>query len=147
LSDQTDIAAKVAVLTTEHQSLRADHNAFLLEFRTFADDVRKSLSSSGKPNWSAVSVVIGAIVALASIYIAPLQVKIADQREIDSYQIENVKLTLELKSVEIETQFRAEDQMRNVQFATQQRMNAFLWEKAFGSRYPSDAIFYPAISK
>jgi hypothetical protein len=48
---------------------------------------------------------------------------------------------------EIETQFRASDEARNVQFATQQRMDALLWEKVFSNRYPSDAIYYPHIAK
>lgn len=48
---------------------------------------------------------------------------------------------------EIETQFRASDQVRNIQFASQQRLDAIMWEGIFKTRYPSDAVFYPHISK
>jgi hypothetical protein len=141
------IESKVAVLTTEHASLRADHNAFLLEFRTFANEVRGALSRTGKTNWSAVGVILGAVAAVAGIYVAPMQIRLESIDREQALRIENVRLSLELKTSEIETQFHGSDQMRNIQFAEQQRMNAELWEKTFGTRYPSDTTFYPQISK
>lgn len=49
--------------------------------------------------------------------------------------------------VEVETQFRSEDQIRNVQWADMRRTFALLWEKVFGTRYPSDVSFYPSIAQ
>ncbi len=70
------------------------------------------------------------------------------ERELTELKIKSATAASDLKFVEIETQFRAADQARNVQFATQQRTDAVLWEKTFpGSRYPSDALYYPNISK
>lgn len=69
------------------------------------------------------------------------------EREIADLKIKLIAEVQNARLVEIETQFRAADQARNVQFATQQRFDAILYEKVFGSRYPSDAIFYPNISK
>lgn len=54
---------------------------------------------------------------------------------------------LNAKLVEIETQFRAEDQMRNVQWADQRRLMALLWQKEFGAPYPSEIQFYPSVAK
>jgi hypothetical protein len=48
---------------------------------------------------------------------------------------------------EIETQFRAADQVRNIQFANQLRYDALLWERIFGTRFPSDIQYYPSISQ
>lgn len=53
---------------------------------------------------------------------------------------------LSAKLVEVETQFKAADQSRNVQFANQLRWDSLLWEKAFGTRFPSEVAFYPNIS-
>ncbi len=70
------------------------------------------------------------------------------EREVTDLKIRAATAAADLKFVEIETQFRAADQSRNVQFASQQRMDSMLWEKTFpGSRYPSDALYYPNISK
>lgn len=51
--------------------------------------------------------------------------------------------------VEIETQFDADSQLRNTQFAEQQRINSVLWcqhEKTLG-KYPSGPFYFPNISK
>lgn len=51
------------------------------------------------------------------------------------------------KLKEVETQFKASDQARNIQFANDLRFRTILWEKVFpGSRYPSDIQYYPEIS-
>lgn len=54
---------------------------------------------------------------------------------------------LSARLIEVETQFRTEDQMRNVQWAEQRRILALLWEKEFGSRYPTEVQFYPSVAK
>ncbi len=47
---------------------------------------------------------------------------------------------------EIETQFRATDQIRNIMHANDMRVQAMLWKKSFGSEYPIDNAYYPTIS-
>lgn len=51
--------------------------------------------------------------------------------------------------VEIETQFDADSQLRNTQFANQQRMNAIIWNqnKDKLGEYPAVPSFFPNISK
>jgi hypothetical protein len=47
---------------------------------------------------------------------------------------------------EIETQFKALDQIGNLHTAHQARVNALLWQHTYGEPYPSD-IYFPEISK
>lgn len=52
------------------------------------------------------------------------------------------------KLVEIETQFRASDQIRNIQMANQQRLNFLMWNKSNPDNlFPADSIYYPHISQ
>ena len=53
---------------------------------------------------------------------------------------------LESKIEEIETQFRAVDEFRNVNLAGQMRFNALLWQKAYGETFPSE-VYFPTISR
>lgn len=46
---------------------------------------------------------------------------------------------------EVETQFRAADNMRNVNLAAQMRVNALLWQKVFEASLPTE-VYYPEIS-
>lgn len=48
---------------------------------------------------------------------------------------------------EVETQFRASDELRNLTHAADMRVTAMLWEKQFKSRYPTDNAYYPSISR
>lgn len=59
---------------------------------------------------------------------------------------------LELRSlcaalVETETQFRASDELRNLTHADDMRLHAMLWQKTFGSAYPTDNAYYPTIAQ
>ena len=47
---------------------------------------------------------------------------------------------------EVETQFRAADEYRNVMLATQMRYVALLWHKAYGEPFPTETYF-PTISR
>lgn len=47
---------------------------------------------------------------------------------------------------EIETQFKALDQISNLHIAQQARVNALLWQQSFGAPYPPE-IYFPEISK
>lgn len=51
------------------------------------------------------------------------------------------------KLVEIETQFRASDQSRSVQWASTLRWVSLIWEKVYGQKFPSEIQFYPSIAQ
>jgi len=46
---------------------------------------------------------------------------------------------------EIETQFCAEDTVRNLMHANDLKFTAILWEKSMGSKMPTDNAYYPQI--
>lgn len=48
---------------------------------------------------------------------------------------------------EIETQFCAADDVRNLSHATDLRIFAMLWEKVYMSHFPTDNAFYPKIGR
>lgn len=57
------------------------------------------------------------------------------------------QMVIKAQLAEVETQFRASDQARNVQFAEQQRMNNILMQLTkSGLQYPAGPYFFPAIS-
>lgn len=145
------LESKVAVLRTDVDSL-------IQEFRSFAKEMRDMSLTSRQTNWgtiiAACSLVITLVGAIGYAIISPIKTEIEGngkvatlQREIADLKIQNAQELNNARFVEIETQFRAADQSRNVQFATQQRIDAILWEKTFGTRYPSDAVYYPNIAK
>jgi len=53
--------------------------------------------------------------------------------------------TLSRDEREVETQFCANDIVRNLMHANEQRELAILWEKVYGSKYPTDNAYYPNI--
>lgn len=52
---------------------------------------------------------------------------------------------IEVSQNEIETQFCAQDIVRNLMHANDMRQMAQLWEKQFGTRLPTDNAYYPTI--
>ena len=52
---------------------------------------------------------------------------------------------IEISANEIETQFCAQDIVRNLMHATDMRNLSILWEKEFGSAYPTNNAYYPTI--
>jgi hypothetical protein len=54
-------------------------------------------------------------------------------------------VTLQTQLNEIETQFKANDEFRNVNLAGQMRINSMLWQKVFDQTFPSET-YYPTIS-
>jgi hypothetical protein len=48
---------------------------------------------------------------------------------------------------EIETQFCASDMVRNLMHANDLRQVSLLWEKEFGTPYPTNNAYYPMICK
>lgn len=49
--------------------------------------------------------------------------------------------------VEIETQFRASDQVRNLMHTNDLRIQAMLWRKSFGEEYPVGDPYLPTIAQ
>jgi hypothetical protein len=67
------------------------------------------------------------------------------------YSRENsLEVDVSRRFTEIETQFRANDQLRNIQFSDQQRLNSMLWNSSTlgeKTKYPEAPFFHPDISK
>lgn len=76
------------------------------------------------------------------------RVKTIEQKQADNLAERKAETAaLAERSAEVETQFRAEDRIRNVQFAENQRMIALLWNRAYpGVAYPGTAYF-PEIAR
>lgn len=49
--------------------------------------------------------------------------------------------------VEVETQFRASDQVRNLMHVNDLRTEAMLWRKSFGADYPMGDAYLPTIAR
>ena len=66
--------------------------------------------------------------------------------QIDVLQLADTELSTKL--VEVETQFRASDQLRNLMHANEMRIESVLWRKAFPEApLPTDNAYYPTIAK
>jgi hypothetical protein len=63
--------------------------------------------------------------------------------EIRSLQLQHNSMEVGLN--EIETQFCAQDIVRNLMHASEMRTTSLLWEKQFGTRMPTDNAYYPTI--
>jgi predicted Holliday junction resolvase-like endonuclease len=61
-------------------------------------------------------------------------------------KINTIETTLMERLGEVETQFRAADEFRNVNLASQMRFNSLLWQKAYGEQFPGE-IYFPTITK
>lgn len=48
---------------------------------------------------------------------------------------------------EVETQFRASDQVRNLMHVDTLRIQSMLWRKAFGADYPTGNVYLPTIAQ
>jgi hypothetical protein len=54
--------------------------------------------------------------------------------------------SLEVAMNEVETQFCADDQMRNIMHANDMRLQSLLWQKTYpGTTLPTDNAYYPTI--
>lgn len=61
------------------------------------------------------------------------------------YTLQDRVTKIEVASNEIETQFCAQDIVRNLMHANDLRTVSLLWEKTFGVKYPTDNTYYPTI--
>jgi len=48
---------------------------------------------------------------------------------------------------EVETQFRATDQVRNLMHANDLRIQSLLWQKVYGAPYPAENPYLPTIAQ
>lgn len=137
------------------------------------DSLQQTIASYRVTNWPTLIAALMAIAMLvgAAYKIADLQTQVTmspvvakaevserdrsslhDGQEDNRKQIELLKgqqkvVTALLK--EVETQFKAGDQTRNIQFAEQQRMNNIMMQMAQGKKpieYPIGPYFHPSIS-
>ena len=59
----------------------------------------------------------------------------------------NELVAVQSSLTEIETQFEAADQIRNLMHANELRVESLLWQKTFaGTSFPTDNAYYPSIA-
>jgi hypothetical protein len=121
---------------------------------------------SPRPHWQVVVGTLGALVPVAAVFVVIVmqfssmsstissqsqdiallktQVQAVDNRErLQASDLVSIKMALR----EIETQFRASDDMANLQHAHDQRDFAVLWLKVYGTSYPLDNSYYPHVGQ
>ena len=100
-----------------------------------------STEGNGKTNWL---LIIGGLSLLAAVI---GQWWAANQEELRHVaELAAFRASTEARFVEIETQFRAQDQINNIHLADEKRSLSILWPKVFGEPYPSE-VYYPQIAK
>jgi len=101
-----------------------------------------SQESNGKTTAGLVVQIATIVVSIVAAVSTPI---ILMYSKVNAMEVEMTK-----KFEEVETQFRALDQTRNIQFSDQQRINALIWnatELGKHTPYPSGPFFQPNISK
>ncbi|HSS96991.1 MAG TPA: hypothetical protein VLK33_08175 [Terriglobales bacterium] len=115
--------------------------------------------------WGNVIMLVGVVIAAWAFLIKPIEERVAHNDQTiaalgDKIEVLNAQIYLirekvaadnsdrVAKEAEIETQFDADSQLRNIQFSDQQRLNAILWN-ALGTMgtYPTAPYFQPNISR
>lgn len=76
---------------------------------------------------------------------ADLHIDISKLKEITSTNASAISV-FSRDLVEVETQFKASDEFRNVNLAEQMRINSMLWQHTFGTPFPAET-YYPSIAK
>lgn len=106
-----------------------------------------SAEPNGKTNWllafgaiSAVAVLVAGAWVIIDQKVELAVLKTTKQDSIDL-------AVLQSRLVEIETQFRAEDQLMNVHLADEKRTFSLLWPRVFsGEQYPAQ-VYFPQIAR
>ena len=113
-------------------------------------------NGNGKANWLLAAGLLFALVGGAWRIIvlqneltkAQTEIEISDKLTAVRIDAAAHRAETDARLVEIETQFRAEDQIRNVQWADARRTMAIIYEDTHpGKRYPSDISFFPEIAQ
>lgn len=124
-------------------------------------------SNKGRLNLTHVGVIVAILLGVGGVGVSyigqvvrPLEQKAAessqDRLELRKLAYDNQSGINELKAAdkefaakaqEIETQFRGEDQYRNVQQANNLRYIALLWQRTYGEHFPDAIQFYPQITQ
>lgn len=99
-------------------------------------------SASPEPNGKAT---IGLVVQIAAVVIGVIGT-VATPLILMYSKLNALEVTMNERLSEIETQFRAADEYRNINLANQMRWVALLWQKTYGEPLPGE-VYFPAISK
>lgn len=84
--------------------------------------------------FTAIIGTVGVVIAIAT----PLVLMYSKMNAIEVQYSERLR--------EVETQFRAADEFRNINLAGQMRFNGLLWQQSFGSPFPQE-VYFPSIAK
>lgn len=94
--------------------------------------------SEHEPNGKATAGLIIQALGVLLFVVTPLVVMYA--------KINTLETTLTERLAEVETQFRAADEFRNINLASTHRSFGLLWPKVFGQEFPQE-VYFPRISK
>jgi hypothetical protein len=101
-----------------------------------------------------ILLILGMVAAVAESRLKPLEDKIDNLEKLqEKYDALLASVAADhservAKEGEIETQFNADSQLRNVQFSDQQRIDAVMWNHINGlGSYPAGPYFQPNISQ
>lgn len=93
---------------------------------------------SAEPNGKATANLVLQAIGVIIFVISPLVLMYS--------KINTLEVTLTERLAEVETQFKAADEYRNINLAGQMRFNSLLWQKSYGEPFPNETYF-PAISR
>lgn len=158
-----DLETKLGILETKTVGLEKKFDVLSerteLGFQKIGKDITAltaAISQVGKTDFKTlISYLLASIVIGGTLYggwIAPIDTKVkiqeADLASIgrELYEIAVLRTDTKLRMEELETQFRALDTIRNLEFQQQERLNALIWERAFGERFP-DRDYWPEVGK
>lgn len=116
-----------------------------------------STETNGKSAWMMLFSSLSAIAVLIAGAWVIIDLKIensvfratrASTEELATVKVEATaaRALIEARLVEVETQFRAADEFRNINLAGQMRYNSLLWQQCFGTSFPTE-VYFPAISQ
>lgn len=130
---------RVAAIETAVASVKSQVQAIAETVSKLSDVIQKQ----NRPNWQVWIGVLGLCFALIGAGMVFVDMRIENR-------VVPLETNLLKTSIEIETQFNAEAQLHNVQFAEQQRLNALLWNSSsLGkiTKFPEQPYFHPNISQ
>lgn len=168
--EHESISAEMASMQTRVSGIESG----MARIEASVGSLARSLQERGQTNWAViipamalVAVMIAGAWAIVQLQtqtaIGPIltqnQVSIQDRTEMRA-QLSNITTDLSIQRAdqktnvatttsaltEIETQFRASDQIRNAQTANTNRFLSLLWQKAYSEPFPAE-VFYPEISR
>lgn len=144
-NDKTDLeqqfGERVVAIETDLNSFKEEVRGELRGLSSSVSKLAEVIQRSGRPNWQVWIGMAGLIFALVGSGVVFVDMRI-------SGKFDPLSTSMAKSLSEVETQFNADAQLRNVQWSEQQRMNALLWNSGpLGkvAQYPSAPFYQPNV--